>query len=185
MTAMQPRSLVIGCAGRSRLRAEDPPCRATRRRELGLPLDLPRSRSTGSRGWVEPHEGGMARASCAGLAAEPAWVMDGNYSRHVRPAHAARRHAWSGSTIRARHACGACVLRVHQGTTDARGRICRMDARSSSMRKFLRFVWDFPAEAAGRASSTDLTTLRRAPAASLQLTHDRDAAAFLRDAGAA
>ena len=141
------RVLVIGCAGR---RQVDAVARSSPT-QLGLPF-IYLDRHLLAAGLGEPRDSELgARDRRSDWPQTPAWVMDGNFSGHVRPAHAARRHARSGSTIRAATCMPPRPDAHRQGLRHACGPDLPDGCPEKFDLEFLRFVWDFPRRAAGRS----------------------------------
>ena len=118
--------------GRGQEHAGAPP-----RRTLRPAADPSRPRvfsgPAGSRCRRAPNGGSASRT----LVRRPAWVMDGNYSEHLRPAGAAGRRRSSGSTCRA----GSCLARVVWRVVRNYGRRRPDLGRTASE----RFDWSFHA----------------------------------------
>ena len=167
------RVLVIGCsgAGKSTLARELAP-------QLGLPL-VHLDRFYWSPGWVEPTQEKW-RQIVERLVAEPAWVMDGNYSAtfDLRMPRA-DTVVWLDYP---RTTCAWRVVRVIKGY--GRNRPDLPDGCPEQVDlKFYRFVWDFPNRSRPRiveGLKTIGSHLRV-----IQLTNNRAVAAFLRGPEAA
>jgi adenylate kinase family enzyme len=165
------RVLVIGCGGAGK---------STLSRQLsavtGLPL-IGLDRAYWRSGWVEPPKEEW-RAIVAGLAAEPAWVMDGNYSGTFD-----LRMPRADTVVWLDYPRTTCLRRVVLRVLRDYGRT-RADLPDGCPEKFdakfLRFVWDFPVKS--RPRIVDGLTRFGAHLRVFQLTHDRDAAPLLREA---
>ena len=165
------RVLVIGCsgAGKSTLARELAP-------RLGLPL-VHLDRFYWSPGWVEPTQEKW-RQIVEGLVAEPAWVMDGNYSNTFD-----LRMPRADTVIWLDYPRTTCLWRAVMRVIKGYGRN-RPDLPDGCPEqvdlKFYRFVWDFPNRSRPRiveGLKTIGSHLRV-----IQLGNDREVAAFLREA---
>jgi len=165
------RVLVIGCsgAGKSTLARALAP-------RLGLPL-VHLDRHYWSPGWVEPTQENWRRI-VKGLVAEPAWVMDGNYSATFD-----LRMPRADTLIWLDYPRRRCLWRVVMRAMKDHGRT-RPDLPDRCPEqfdlKFYRFVWDFPNRSRPRiveGLKTIGSHLRV-----IQLTNDREVATFLREA---
>ncbi len=163
------RVLVIGCggAGKSRLARQLAP-------QLGLPL-VHLDRFYWSPGWVEPTQEKWRRI-VEGLVAEPAWVMDGNYSATFD-----LRMPRADTVIWLDYPRTRCIWRVVTRVIKGYGHN-RPDLPDGCPEqvdlKFWRFVWDFPNRSRPRivhGLKTIGSHLRV-----IQLTSNREVAAFLR-----
>jgi adenylate kinase family enzyme len=163
------RVLVIGCsgAGKSTLACKLAP-------QLGLPL-VHLDRFYWSPGWVEPPEEKWRRI-VEGLVAEPAWVMDGNYSATFD-----LRMPRADTVIWLDYPRTRCIWRVATRVIKGYGHN-RPDLPDGCPEqvdlKFWRFVWDFPNRSRPRiveGLKTIGSHLRV-----IQLTNDRAVAEFLR-----
>ena len=129
------RVLVIGCsgAGKSTLARQLAP-------RLGLPL-VHLDRFYWSSGWVEPTQEKWRRI-VEELVAEPAWVMDGNYSATFD-----LRMPRADTVIWLDYPRTRCLCRVVTRVIKGYGRN-RPDLPDGCPEqvdlKFWRFVWDFP-----------------------------------------
>ncbi len=168
------RVLVIGCGGAGK---------STVARRLSLATGLPLvglDRAYWKPGWVEPSTNEW-HETVAKLAAEPAWVMDGNYSGTFD-----LRMPRADTLVWLDFPRAICLRRVLLRSLKGHGRT-RADLPDGCPEqfdmKFYRFVWNFPAksrprilEALGRFGGHLHVT---------RLTDDRGVAAFLRAHGAA
>jgi adenylate kinase family enzyme len=165
------RILVIGCGGAGK---------STLARQLsavtGLPL-IGLDRAYWRSGWVEPPTDEW-RAIVAGLAAQPAWVMEGNYSNTFD-----LRMPRADTAVWLDYPRITCLRRVVLRVVRDYGRT-RADLPDGCPEKFdvqfLRFVWDFPAQ--GRPRIVDGLSRFGGHLRVVRCTRDRDAAAFLREA---
>ena len=163
------RLLVIGCsgAGKSTLARQLAP-------RLGLPL-VHLDRFYWSPGWVEPMQEKWQRI-VEGLVAEPAWVMDGNYSATFD-----LRMPRADTVIWLDYPRTRCMWRVVLRAVKGYGGN-RPDLPDGCPEQFdlefWRFVWDFPKKSRPRiveGLKTFGSHLRV-----VRLTHDREVAQFLR-----
>jgi adenylate kinase family enzyme len=164
------RVMVIGCGGAGK---------STLARQLsavtGLPL-IGLDRAYWRSGWVEPPKDEW-RAIVAGLAAEPAWVMDGNYSGTFD-----LRMPRADTVVWLDTPRTTCLWRVVLRLLRDYGRT-RADLPDGCPEKldakFLRYVWDFPVNSRPQI----VAGLQRfgAHLRVIQMRHDRDAALFLRE----
>jgi adenylate kinase family enzyme len=165
------RVLVIGCGGAGKSRLARQLSRTT-----GLPL-VGLDRAYCRPGWVEPALAEW-RETVEKLAAEPAWVMDGNYSAtfdlRMPRADTAIWLDYPRTTCRRR-----VLLRVVKDYSRTRADLPDGCPEKFDL-KFLRFIWNFPVNSRPRI----VDGLRRfgAHLRVVHLTTDRDVAAFLREA---
>ena len=165
------RVLVIGCSGAGK---------STLARKLsavtGLPL-VGLDRIYWRSGWIElPHS--EWRAAVEKLVAEPAWVMDGNYSGTFD-----LRMPRADTVIWLDYPRTVCLRRVLWRVIKGYGRT-RADLPPGCPEKFetqfLHFVWNFPANS--RPRIVDGLQRFGGHLRVLHFTRDREAAAFLREA---
>jgi adenylate kinase family enzyme len=163
------RVLVIGCsgAGKSTLARALAP-------RLGLPL-VHLDRFYWSSGWVEPTQEKW-RTIVEGLVAEPAWVMDGNYSATFD-----LRMPRADTVIWLDYPRMRCVWRVVTRAIKDHGRN-RPDLPDGCPEqidlKFYRFVWDFPNRS--RPQIVEGLKTIGSHLRVIRLANDRQVAAFLR-----
>ena len=165
------RVLIIGCGGAGK---------STLARQLshvtGLPL-VGLDRAYWRPGWIEPSKAEW-RETIEKLVAEPAWVMDGNYSATFD-----LRMPRADTAIWLDYPRTTCLRRVVWRSLKGYGRT-RADLPDGCPEqfdaKFLRFIWDFPANS--RPRIVDGLQRFGAHLRVLRLTNDRDVAAFLREA---
>jgi adenylate kinase family enzyme len=162
------RVLVIGSsgAGKSTLARKLAP-------QLGLPL-VHLDRFYWSPGWVEPTQEKWRRI-VEGLVAEPAWVMDGNYSNTFD-----LRMPRADTVIWLDYPRTRCLWRVVTRVINGYG-YNRPDLPDGCPEqvdlKFYRFVWDFPNRS--RPRIVDGLKTIGSHLRVIQLTNNRDVAAFL------
>ena len=163
------RVMVIGCGGAGK---------STLSRKLsgltGLPL-IGLDRAHWRPGWVVPPEEEW-RARIETLAAEAAWVMDGNYSNTFD-----LRMPRADTVIWLDYPRATCLRRVVLRVLKDYGRV-RADLPEGCPEQFdaifLRFVWDFPTK--GRPRIVEALERFGAHLRVIRLANDRDVAAFLR-----
>ena len=163
------RVLVIGSsgAGKSTLARQLAP-------QLGLPL-VHLDRFYWSPGWIEPTQAEWRRI-VEGLVAEPAWVMDGNYSATFD-----LRLPRADTVIWLDYPRTRCLWRVAMRVIKGYGSN-RPDLPDGCPEqvdlKFYRFVWDFPNRSRPRIVEGLKTVGSHLRV--IQLTNNREVAAFLR-----
>ncbi|HVZ02541.1 MAG TPA: hypothetical protein VHA35_23750 [Dongiaceae bacterium] len=127
--------LVVGCAGAGK---------STLARALGARYGLPvvhLDRHYWRAGWVAPDETAW-QAEVARLIQEPAWVMDGNYSRTMP-----QRLQMADAVVHLDLPRWLCMLRVLRRIALGHGR-CRADVAPGCPERldwaFLKWVWNYP-----------------------------------------
>jgi adenylate kinase family enzyme len=168
------RVLVIGCSGAGKSTLSRKLAAA-----LGLPL-VPLDRAYWRPGWVQPTKDEWRRIVEA-LVAEPAWVMDGNYSGTFD-----LRMLRADTAIWLDYPRTRCLWRVIMRSVKDFGRT-RADLADGCPEKFdpkfWLFIWDFP----NRSRPLIFEGLRTIGShlRVIRLTNDREVAAFLRASEAA
>jgi len=168
------RVLVIGCggAGKSTLSRKLAPA-------LGLPL-VGLDRAYWRAGWIEPSKPEW-RAIVEKLVAEPAWIMDGNFSDTFD-----LRMPRADTVIWLDFPRRICLRRVLTRIIKGYGRT-RADLPDGCPEQFdaefLRFVWNFPTHS--RPNIVNGLARYGAHLRVLRLACDREVSAFLRAAEAA
>jgi adenylate kinase family enzyme len=165
------RILIIGCAGAGK---------STLARRLSATLGLPLiglDRVYWRPGWIElPYS--EWRAAVEQLAAEPAWIMDGNYSGTFD-----LRMPRADTAIWLDYPRAVCLRRVLWRIIKGYGRT-RADLPDGCPEQFdaqfLRFIWNFPANS--RPRIVDGLQRFGGHLRVLRFTRDREADAFLREA---
>jgi adenylate kinase family enzyme len=165
------RILVIGCSGAGK---------STLARKLSAVLDLPLiglDRIYWRSGWIElPYS--EWRAAVEKLVAEPAWVMDGNYSGTFD-----LRMPRADTAIWLDYPRTVCLRRVLWRVIKGYGRT-RPDLPDGCPEhfeaQFLRFIWNFPAKS--RPHIVDGLQRFGGHLRVFHFTRDSEADAFLREA---
>jgi adenylate kinase family enzyme len=168
------RVLVVGCGGAGKSTVARQLSHAT-----GLPL-VGLDRAYWRPGWIEPSTAEW-RATVVKLAAEPAWVMDGNYSATFD-----LRMPRADTLVWLDYPRAACLRRVLLRTLKNYGRN-RPDMTDGCPERFdaafLRIIWEFPVKSRPRivAALECFGSHLRV----VQLTEDPAVAAFVQAQGLA
>jgi len=164
------RVLIIGCAGAGK---------STLARKLSDALGLPLiglDRVYWRPGWIEPSVAEW-REAVSRLVAEPAWVMDGNYSGTFL------RMPYADTLVWLDYPRTVCLRRVLWRIIKGYGR-ARADLPDGCPEQFdapfLRFVWNFPAKS--RPRIVDGLQRFGGHLRFFRFTRDHEADAFLREA---